>query len=64
MPSLFLFYRLAKSIDLPALKESFMKKIKMKKFSILFSITVLSIIGYFEISISQAEKLFWLRLGM
>ena len=41
-----------------------MKKIKMNKFSILFSITALSIIGYFEISLSQAEKLFWLRLGM
>jgi hypothetical protein len=36
----------------------------MKKFSLLFVITTLSIIGYFEISISQAEKLFWLTVGM
>jgi hypothetical protein len=36
----------------------------MKKFSLLFAITVLSIIGYFEISVSQAEKLFWLAVGM
>ena len=36
----------------------------MKKFSLLFAITALSIIGYFEISLSHAEKLFWLKLGM
>ena len=60
----FLFYRSVKSIDFPTFRECFMKKIKMNKFSILFSITALSIIGYFEISLSQAEKLFWLRLGM
>jgi hypothetical protein len=36
----------------------------MKKFSLLFVITALSIIGYFEISVSQAEKLFWLTVGM
>jgi thiol:disulfide interchange protein len=36
----------------------------MKKFSILFAITALSIIGYFELSLFQAEKLFWLKLSM
>jgi hypothetical protein len=36
----------------------------MKRFSLLFAITALSVIGYFEISVSQAEKIFWLRVGM
>ncbi len=36
----------------------------MKKFSLFFAITALSIIGYFEISVFQAERLFWLQLSL
>jgi hypothetical protein len=36
----------------------------MKRFSLIFLITTLAIVGYFEISVTQAEKLFWLNLGM
>lgn len=35
----------------------------MKRFSIIFLITVLCIVGYFEISLSHAETLFWLNLN-
>jgi hypothetical protein len=35
----------------------------MKRFSIIFLITVLCIVGYFEISLSHSETLFWLNLN-
>ncbi len=35
----------------------------MKRFSIIFLITVLCVVGYFEISLSHAETLFWLNLN-
>ena len=36
----------------------------MKRFSLIFLITALVIVGYFEISVFQAEKLFWINLGL
>jgi hypothetical protein len=36
----------------------------MKRFTLLFLITALGIIGYFEVSMTHAEKLFWLNLGL
>lgn len=36
----------------------------MKRFIFISLITALCIIGYFEISLSQAEKLFWLNLSL
>ncbi len=35
----------------------------MKRFGIIFLITVLCIVGYFEVSLSHSEALFWLNLG-
>ena len=37
---------------------------RMKRFSLIFLVTTLVVIGYFEVSVSHAEKLFWLNLGM
>lgn len=36
----------------------------MKRFSLIFLMTVLGIIGYFEFNLSYAENLFWLNVGM
>jgi len=36
----------------------------MKRFSLIFLITALVIAGCFETSVSHAEKLFWINLGM
>ena len=36
----------------------------MKRFSLLLIVTVLVIIGSSEILTSQAEKLFWINLGI
>jgi hypothetical protein len=36
----------------------------MKRFSILLLITTLCVIGVFEMSMTHAEKLFWLNLSM
>ncbi len=36
----------------------------MKRFSLIALLTTLVIIGAFEISVSHAEKLFWINLGL
>jgi hypothetical protein len=36
----------------------------MKRFSFIFLLTALAIIGFFEVSVSQAEHAFWLNVGM
>jgi hypothetical protein len=41
-----------------------MLKVKTRRFSLISLLTALTIIGIFEISLTHAEKLFWLKLGM
>lgn len=36
----------------------------MKRYTLLFLITVLLTIGYSEISLSLAERQFWINLGL
>ncbi len=36
----------------------------MQRFIFIFLVTSLSIIGYFEYNLSQAERLFWLNLNL
>ncbi len=36
----------------------------MKRFSIIFLLTVVCVIGFFEVSLTHAEKAFWLNVGM
>ncbi len=36
----------------------------MKRYILIFLVTALCIIGYFEFSLSQAEQLFWLNLSI